>query len=50
MSDRLTTRRPSAIRNLPACACRLALGAAALIPALLIGMLSSSTASAAAQR
>ena len=47
MSDRLTARRPSAVRNLPARACRLALGAAAVIPALLIGMLSSSTASAA---
>ena len=48
MSDRLATRRPPMIRNLPARTRRSAIGVAAVIPALLLGALGS-TASAAPQ-
>ena len=48
MSDRLAARRPPTIRNLPARTRRSAIGAAAVIPALLLGALAS-TASAAPQ-
>jgi hypothetical protein len=48
MSDRLPAHRPPTIRNLPARTRRAAIGAAALIPALLIGALAS-TASAVPQ-
>jgi len=46
MSDRLATRRPPMIRNLPARTRRSAIGVAAVIPALLIGVLAG-TGSAA---
>jgi hypothetical protein len=46
MSDRLAAHRPPTIRNLPARTRRSAIGAAAVIPALLLGLLAS-TASAA---
>ena len=41
MSDRLAAHRPPAIRNLPARTRRITIGAAAVIPALLIGVLGS---------
>jgi hypothetical protein len=41
MSDRLAARRPPTIRNLSTPTRRFAIGAAAAIPALLIGMLGS---------
>jgi hypothetical protein len=46
MSDRLAARRPPTLRNLPARTRRSAIGAAAVIPALLIGVLAG-TGSAA---
>jgi hypothetical protein len=46
MSDRLAARRPPTLRNLSARTRRSALGAAAVIPALLLGVLGS-TGSAA---
>ena len=46
MSDRLAAHRPPTIRTLPARTRRAAIGAAAVIPALLLGLLAS-TASAA---
>jgi hypothetical protein len=46
MSDRLLAHRPPTPRNLPARTRRSAIGAAAVVPALLIGVLAS-TASAA---
>jgi hypothetical protein len=46
MSDRLAAHRPPALRNLPARTRRVTIGAAAVIPALLLGGLGS-TASAA---
>jgi hypothetical protein len=48
MSDRLAARRPPTLRNLSARTRRSAVGAAAVIPALLLGALGS-TASAAPQ-
>jgi hypothetical protein len=49
MSDRLAGRRPPTIRNLSTTrTCRVTIGAAAVIPALLIGALTG-TASAAPQ-
>jgi hypothetical protein len=48
MSDRLAAPRPPTLRNLPARTRRAAIGAAAVIPALLLGGLTS-TASAAPQ-
>ena len=41
MFDRFAAYRPPTIRNLPACARRVTIGAAAAIPALLIGVLGS---------
>ncbi len=41
MSDRLAARWPPTIRNLPARTRRYAIGAAAVIPAVLIGVLGS---------
>ena len=41
MSDRLAARRPPTITNLSPRTCRIAIGTAAVIPALLIGMLGS---------
>jgi hypothetical protein len=41
MSDRLAAYRPPTIRNLPARTRRSAIGAAAMVPALLIGVLGS---------
>ena len=41
MSDSFAARRPPAIRNLPARTRRLSIGAAAVVPALLIGVLGS---------
>ena len=46
MSDRLATRRPPMIRNLPARTRRSAIGVAAVIPALLIGVLASTGSTA----
>jgi hypothetical protein len=48
MSDRLAAPRPPTLRNLPARTRRSAIGAAAVIPALLIGVLAG-TGSAAPQ-
>jgi hypothetical protein len=48
MSDRLAAHRPPTTRNLPTRTRRAAIGAAAVIPALLIGALAS-TGSAAPQ-
>jgi hypothetical protein len=48
MSDRLAAHRPPTLRNLPARTRRSAIGAAAMVPALLLGALAS-TASAAPQ-
>jgi hypothetical protein len=39
MSDRLAAHRPPTIRNLPARTRRLTIGTAAMIPALLVGVL-----------
>ena len=41
MSDRLATRRPPMIRNLPARTRRVTIGTAAMMPALLLGVLGS---------
>ena len=41
MSDRLAAHRPPTLRNLPARTRRSAIGAAAVVPALLIGVLGS---------
>ena len=41
MSDRFAAHRPPTIRNLPARTRRLSIGAAAVVPALLIGVLGS---------
>jgi hypothetical protein len=41
MFDRLATHRPPTIRNLSTRTCRVTMGAAAVIPALLIGVLAS---------
>jgi hypothetical protein len=41
MFDRFAARRPPTIKNLSARTCRLTIGAAAVIPALLIGVLGS---------
>ena len=46
MSDRLAAHRPPAIRNLPARTRRSAIGAAAVIPALLLGVLASTSSAA----
>ena len=46
MSDRIAAHRPPTTRNLPARARRLTIGAAAAIPALLIGVLASTGAGA----
>jgi len=45
MSDRFAARRPPAIRNLPARPRRFTIGAAAVIPAMLIGVLGSTGSS-----
>jgi len=46
MSDRLAAHRPPTLRNLPACTRRSAIGAAAVIPALLLGVLASTSSAA----
>jgi hypothetical protein len=46
MSDRLTAHRPPTIRNLPARTRRSAIGAAAVIAALLLGVLASTSSAA----
>ena len=46
MSDRLAAHRPPTIRNLPARTRCSAIGAAAVIPALLLGLLASSASAA----
>ena len=46
MSDRLAARRPPALRNLSTATRRPVIGAAAVIPALLIGMLAGNASAA----
>jgi hypothetical protein len=46
MSDRLAVRRPPTLRNLPPRTRRSAIGAAAVIPALLLGVLASTSSAA----
>jgi hypothetical protein len=46
MSDSLAARRPPTIRNLSARTRRITIGAAAVIPALLVGVLASSSSAA----
>ena len=46
MFDRLTAHQPPAIRNLPTRTRHFAIGAAAVIPALLLGVLASTSSAA----
>jgi hypothetical protein len=50
MSDRLATHRPPTLRNLPARTRRSAVGAAVVIPAVLLGVLASTGTASAAPR